>query len=755
MAVLFGLTLFASAALVFSVQPMVAKMLLPLLGGAPAVWNTCMVFFQAILLAGYAYAHFLSTRVSLAGQKAVHLSLMLATCFVLPIGLSSASSTAPWNTNPIVWLLQALVLAVGLPFFTISSSAPLLQSWFSRTRHPSAGDPYFLYAASNLGSVLGLIAYPALLEPRLHIPQQARLWMFLYFGLVLLFAACAVLGLAGANRKKCSEAPVRSSLRPENAESGVTWPRRLSWVFWAFIPSSLMLGVTTYLTTDIASVPLLWTVPLTLYLLTFILAFKRGWKLPQRVLTRLVVILAVVLAFVMLAKSDELAWLQIGLHLVFFVCAALAWHTRLANDRPESRSLTDFYFCISIGGVLGGLFNALLAPMIFRAVVEYPLLIVLACIRWPDRADSGGTRAAAVVAGAGRLGWHERLGWSWSLLLWPLSVGLLTAGLSILAPQWGLEPHVRTMAVFGVPAILCYLASKQKGTLHFALTLGALLAASSFYKATTGSTLLADRNFFGTVRVMLNPGGKIRTLYHGTTVHGMQFVDANRQGEPLAYYHRAGPCGEAMRLLNARQGSTNVAVIGLGAGAMACYATQGQHWTFYEIDPLVIWLARESGCFSYLRLCTNATTVIVEGDARLRLREAPPRTYDLLVCDAFGSDAPPLHLLNREAMELYLSKLSDHGVLLFHVSSRFLDFRPVLSGLARHFGLEARAGIDGNLSEETLAAGKLPCTWVVLARRPQDFAGLDRDPRWQVLDETSMPLWTDDYSDILGIFQWQ
>jgi SAM-dependent methyltransferase len=271
-----------------------------------------------------------------------------------------------------------------------------------------------------------------------------------------------------------------------------------------------------------------------------------------------------------------------------------------------------------------------------------------------------------------------------------------------------------------------------------------------------GRTLLTERNFFGTLRVTLDPAGRIYSLYHGTTVHGMQFVEPQHQLEPLAYYYRAGPCGQAMNAFNRRSGMTNVAAIGLGAGAMACYAMPGQRWTFYEIDPAVIRLARESDYFTYLRRCTNAVVDFKVGDARLRLREAAPRQFDLLVCDAFGSDAPPLHLLNREAMELYLAKLSEQGVLLFHISSRYLDFQPVLANLASNFQLQALVGSEDNLSEEMLREGKLPSIWVALARRPEDLGRLETDPRWHPLAPApAMRLWTDDYSDILGIFQWQ
>ena len=745
MPVLFAVSLFASAALLFWVQPMVAKMLLPWLGGSPAVWNTCMVFFQAMLLAGYAYAHLLTTRFSFRAQRIIHLALMLVTLTALPVGLSAAATrTAPWDSNPFLWLAVALFSTVALPFFVVSSSAPLLQRWFSHTRHRSAQDPYYLYAASNLGSVIGLIAYPALIEPGLSLAGQARLWTCLYILLALLFAACAVIAgnSAAASARAIPTPDPALNNRPGTLSDNLTWRRRLQWMFWAFIPSSLMLGVTAYLTTDIASVPLLWIGPLTIYLLTFILAFSRS-RIAQRTwLVRVLPLSAVVLVFVMLARSDQLAWLQIGIHLLFFFCAAMVWHTRLAGDRPSSARLTEFYFFVSAGGVLGGLFNALLAPLLFRTVVEYPLIIAVACLRWPEK-----------DAAPGKSGEFRRE------LLWPSAVGLLTAALAIGIPRLNLEPHLRTMVVFGVPVILCYVLSKQPARrLQFALALGAVLAASRFYTVSDGYTLHTERNFFGTLRVTLDPERRFHQLYHGTTIHGMQFIEPERQGEPLAYYHRTGPCGQAMAAFNSRPASTNsrIAIIGLGAGAMVCYAQPGQRWTFYDIDPAVIELARASRYFTYLRLCTNVPTDFKLGDARLRLREVPAKQLDLLVCDAFGSDAPPLHLLTREALDLYLSRLSDHGLLLFHISSRFLDFRPVLANLADHFDLQALANSEEEISPEIIHEGKLPSSWVVLARTSEDLGPLVDDPRWHALAPSpSMRLWTDDYSNILGIFQWQ
>lgn len=732
MIAVFTLTLLTSALLLFWVQPMVAKMLLPLLGGTPTVWSTCMVFFQAMLLAGYGYAHFLTTRFSIRVQTITHLILMVVTFTVLPIGLSSdVAKSAPWQSDPFLWLLRVLLIVVALPFFTVSASGPLLQSWFSRTSHRSAQDPYFLYAASNLGSLLGLLGYPILVEPGLHLGAQNQLWAGIYGVLVVLFGGCAL--ATWRTNSIIPSQPESLKDQPATKNGEVTWKRRWRWMLWAFIPSSLMLGVTTYLTTDIAPVPLLWVIPLGIYLLTFILVFGRRQIIKLPLLVRALPIVAVALVFLILTDVKNPAWLLIALHLLFFFLATMVSHTRLANDRPASRQLTEFYFCMSVGGVLGGMFNALLAPLVFHSIVEYPLMIVLACFIWPAA---------------------KKTSFTWRSIALPLGVGLLTAGLAVVVPQLGLEQRLRVMVVFGVPVILCYFLSKQPH--RFALALGSILLANQFYTAVHGQTLRTGRNFFGALRITIDPEHRFYRLYHGTTVHGIQFVAPERRGEPLAYFHRTGPGGQALASFNSKSNASNVAVIGLGAGTLACYAQPGQRWTFYEIDPAVIQFAQDTNYFTYLQNCTNVAVDFKVGDARLRLREAPTNALDLLVCDAFGSDVPPLHLLNREAMELYLSKLAPDGLILFHVSSRYLDFRPVIGSLAKHFNLIALSNYESEVSDAELQEGKFASLWVALARQPEDFGSLRTDPRWKPVPAApTMRLWTDDYSSLLEIFQWR
>ena len=743
MPLFFATTLFVSALLLFWVQPMIAKMLLPLLGGTPTVWNTCMVFFQSMLLAGYAYSHFLTQRLSLRAQTMVHGILLLVTFAALPIGLSEgALASAPWQSNPVLWLIKNLVLLVALPFLTVSTTSPLLQQWFSRTDHPTANDPYFLYAASNLGSLIALLSYPILIEPNFPLRDQTRLWTWLYIVFVLLFVGCG--WMAGRRRRsrqavtQPGQAAAVGGAAPP-ADAPISWARRGRWILWAFIPSSLMLGVTAYLTTDIASVPLLWVIPLALYLLTFVIVFARRQVLPQSGLNKALPIAAVALTFLILTDVKNPAWVLVVLHLLFFFVAAVVAHSRLANDRPASGQLTEFYLCLSVGGVLGGAFNALLSPIVFRSVVEYPLMMVLACLVRPPVTPAV----------------KPFLGGLWRDTLMAAGIGVMAGLLAIFVPQLRLQPYqLWVFVIFGVPLILCYLWVKNP--VRFALALGAVMVAANFYTAIHGRTLHTERNFFGALRVTLDPGGRFHRFYHGTTVHGIQAVAADQKFEPLAYYHRTGPFGGAIEAVGAVADRRPVAVIGLGAGTSVCYAKPGQHWTFYEIDPAVLEVARDAGFFSYLRSATNIALDYKLGDARLRLREAPQGHYGLIICDAFSSDVPPLHLITREAIDLYLSKLAPDGLIFFNISSRYLDFRPVLGNIGAASGLYVLSFDENDLSAADQRAEKYASHWAVLTRHPRFFGALMDDFHWQaVLADPAQKLWTDDYSNLLAIFNWR
>ena len=734
--VLFSATLFLSAALSFGVQPMIGKMVLPLLGGVPAVWNTCMVFFQSTLLLGYAYAHWSTRWVGSRYHALTHLGLMLLPATVLPISISQRMiNSVPVDANPIPWLLVFLALTAGLPLLVVSATAPLLQKWFASTTHPDAGNPYFLYAASNAGSLLGLLGYPMLIEPRLRLTQQSRFWAVGYGILVVLVLCCAAMmwrrraPKPGLDTHACDDF---EGARP------VAWRRRLRWMLLAFVPSSLMLGVTTYITTDVAPIPLLWVVPLGLYLLTFILVFARRPLLAPAWLGRVLCLLTVVLIVIITVEVTQPAWLIVTLHLLMFFTAALICHSELAKDRPPAARLTDFYLCLSVGGVLGGSMNALLAPVLFSRVWEYPLVMLLAC-------------AVRPLAPTPTVPTQK----PWQKLLWPLGIGLLMAGLILsLQSSSTTPPPLSILAIFGVPSLLAYRLVKRPH--QFALSLGAMLVASSLYATSQERILYIERDFFGVLRVTMDPQGKFRQIVQGNTIHGRQSIDPSRATEPLSYYHRTGPVGQVFGVFNAAPAAPRVAIIGLGAGALACYAQPGQDWTFYEIDPAVQRIAEDPRYFTYLRHSSAGKLNVVLGDARLQLQKAPERQYGLLILDAFSSDAIPVHLLTREAVRLYLDKLADGGLIAFHISNRRLDLKPVVANLAEDAGLVCLNRDDFAIGAKELTQGKQASQWVVLSRKREDLGALPSDKRWQPLpSRTSFGLWTDDFSNIISLLKWR
>jgi hypothetical protein len=738
---LFASTLFLSAALLFWVQPMIAKMLLPLLGGTPAVWNTCMVFFQAMLLAGYAYAHLATWNLSGRRQIILHAGLLLAALVVLPISLSQRTlASVPTESNPVFWLLGILFLSVGLPFFVLATHAPLLQRWFSHSNHAAAGDPYFLYAASNLGSLIALLGYPLLLERHLRLFEQSRFWAFGFGTLALLVLVCgiSVLWSRGKEIKPGRRPPGEEvTVRAGERVSSLGQMERLRWMLLAFVPSSLMLGVTTYLTTDLASVPLLWVVPLSLYLLTFILAFSRRSYVSPRWISRALPFGAVALVYILLSEATQPAWLMIAAHLIMFFIAGMVCHGQLAAERPKPARLTEYFLLISAGGVLGGIFNALIAPVIFTGIVEYPLVLVVACLlRRSDVARAG-------EAGLNRLD-----------LAVPAGVGLAAVLLARIVPQIEALPiQAELGVVFGLPLLLCFLAVDRP--VRFALAIGAVLLAGGLHPGAHGPPLHIERNFFGVLQVTQDPSGLFHRLVDGNTIHGRQSLDPARRCEPLSYYHRTGPLGQIVSAYHENLASTNVAVIGLGAGTMAAYGRAGENWTFYEINPGVARLAQNTNYFTYLDQCAAGSVKIVLGDARLRLEEAAPEEYGLLIVDAFSSDAIPLHLITREAIELYLAKVAPGGLLAFHISNRYLDVEPVLGDLAYSAGLICHAHDDDATVLEALE-GKDPSHWLVMGRRREDLGRLARDARWLPIRERARPeIWTDDYSNIMRVFRWR
>lgn len=722
LAPVFALALFTSAALLFWVQPLVAKMMLPLLGGAPSVWNTCMVFFQSLLLAGYAYALLVSQRLSLRNQAIVHAVLLLAAGLVLPFGLSErVLASLPTQTSPIVWLLTTLAVTVGPPFLLLSATAPLLQRWFSHSTHKAARDPYFLYAVSNAGSMLALLGFPFLLEPAFAIRTQSVVWAVGYVILVALIVACALL----LNARRAT--PDNREAAVEQTAITVETPQRFEWVLFAFVPSSLMLGVTTFIATDVASVPLIWIIPLALYLLTFIIAFgnKQIIKLPWVSIAFSIAL--VVLGALMILSPPISVWVTITVHLLVFFFAALVSHQRLAQSRPHVSKLPEYLLWIAVGGVFGGIFNALVAPLVFSTPYEYPVAIILALLVRPVTTQEQQTK-------------------SWMRMGFPVFIFILTFGLALTIPRLQFSGKVENGLVLLVPLAICFLFTFRRPFV-FALSLAALMFASIPYTNARVQTLTTERNFFGVWRVTTSETEDFRRLYHGSTVHGVQLNDSVRKCEATSYYHRSGPLGQVFDVYNSKPANLPVAATGLGSGTIGTYSLQGQEWDFYDIDPAIVRIASEPSYFTFISDCTKGKYRMILGDARLKLREAPAGRYGLLIMDAFSSDSVPAHLLTTEAMDLYLNKISDDGMIAFHISNRYLNLEPLLSGLSKRAGLSAfiRRDLERGLD------GKYPSVWVVMARRDADLGSIPSDDRWNRVQGDIV--WTDDFSNILSLLK--
>ncbi len=635
-----------------------------------------------------------------------------------------------------------LAIAIGFPFFIIAAGAPVLQNWFAQSRHRAARDPYFLYAASNGGSLAGLLAYPILVEPNLTLPQQSRFWFYGYLGLTLLVGLCALVYLRALTRPAIDTADSKAGSQADTEsrlEDGppIAWPRRLRWLFWSLVPSSLLCGVTTYITTDVVSAPLIWVITLAAYLLSFICAFGGGaWMLsPFFVRRQAFLLLGAALTVAMGATSP--VYIVLPLHLIAFFVTATLCHGRLAQDRPPPAHLTNFYLWISLGGVLGGMFNAVLAPQIFTSVVEYPLMMVAAAFSRPSfTADDGRVR-------------RNKMDWLLPVLLLIVMVGLVE--IARLVP--GMSRANLQLIVFGVSAIVCL--SFAPGPLRFGLGFVALYAVAAVFPPLFGAAIFSDRSFFGAYRVTQDAARHRRLLFHGTTIHGAQNLDPDNRLHPLTYYHRSGPAGQVLRAGAQSDAANHVAIVGLGTGALACHGAASQHFTFYEIDPLMERVARDPRLFTYMRDCSPRIDVVI-GDARLMLAKAPDRSYDILVLDAFSSDVIPMHLLTRQALELYLSKTAMDGLLLIHISNRYMDLAPVLDRLAKQLQLTALLQDDVEVSAEETAEGKNPSRWVLLARAGQMPKRLTDDPRWRLLHgQLGGDLWTDEFSDVLNVLRWR
>ena len=733
MIALFSITALTSAFLLFWVEPLFAKMVLPLLGGSPAVWNSCLMFFQAMLLLGYLYAHVSTRYLDVRRQAWIHVGLVGLAFLALPVAIPRGW-TPPPTGNPVPWLLLLLTLAVGAPFMMLSATAPLLQRWFADLDHPAAGNPYMLYAASNAGSLLGLLAFPVLMEPNLRLGGQSRGWTAGYAVAFVLTAICAALVWKKSGRGTSRPSPTAKE-PPNESEAGMpSWMDRLKWIALAFVPSSLLLGVTSYLSTDVAAVPLLWVIPLALYLLTFIIVFSRRSREPLHAATIVHALLVTTLVILVFWDAHiDLRWAY-PLHLGVFTATALLLHGELAASRPSPVHLTEFYLWIALGGALGGAFNALVAPLLFNSIAEYQLVMVLACFLRPSQRFP-------------KVPFLEDIPAMVAVAIPALLLGVMAG------------PELGSRHLSGIPAKLIvsvivggFALAFSGSPLRFGAILAAIALVGTIRYQRSEKIIFADRSFFGAYRI-IRAAGPSNILAHGTTIHGAQFIDAARRRLPVTYYHQRGPAGQLFAALQQQLQGKRIAVVGLGAGSLVCYSKPGQEWTFFEIDPLVESIARNRKYFTFLRECPVQPKVVI-GDARLTLAREPEKRFALLVVDAFSSDAIPVHLLTREALGVYKRVLEDNGVLLMHISNQNLHLEPVVSALATDAGLVAFIGAHTADSKAEWRELEYSSDWVALARRKEDLSRLVADRRWRRLAAGARQPWTDDFSNVFSVIKW-
>ncbi|HET7165193.1 MAG TPA: fused MFS/spermidine synthase [Pseudolabrys sp.] len=720
---IFIVAILVSAALLFAVQPMFTKMVLPRLGGAAAVWSVAMVFFQAALLAGYAYAHLLTRYAPGRPSVMIHLAVIVAACFALPLQIASG-----WDRPPLAgesfWLLELFAVSIGLPFFALSANGPLLQAWFVRTDHPAAKDPYFLYAASNVGSFLALISYPLLVEPFARLGTQTSFWTIGFYVLILLIAACGAVML---------RSPTVPFDAPTDAEKAAqpTWRIVLSWLALAAVPSGLLLAVTTHISTDVAAVPLLWVLPLALYLLTFVIAFQTHPLLPHWLVIKVQPIFIVgLVATLVIVPTDKIVNL-IAIHLaVFFVCVLMC-HGELARRRPAPQNLTAFYMWISAGGMIGGVATGLVAPHVFNWIAEYPLLVVLAVLCRPGLALPPGRSGQSALLGA--------------------------LGIAVLIVI-GFTGYVQTLsnnlfsAVIGV--MLGLSVQYWRAPLPFAAIIAFVFLSGFYYNENIRSQTV--RNFFGVLTIAETSDGRFRVLWHGTVAQGSQRIrdddGAPVTGRPemISEFFAGAGIAQVFDAVRARvAGPTSVAVIGLGTGTLACSVRPGDALTYYEIDPDVVRIAQNPEMFNFVSECAPHIPIVI-GDARLTLADATDGSYDLIFVDAFLGAAIPIHLLTREAMATYFRKLKPHGIVAMHISNRNLELASVVAGIAEANEAVVRVYDGGDVEEDESQQKWVPRVAAV-ARNQDDFGALGTSPYWPIRDsDRYQRVWSDDYSNITG-----
>jgi hypothetical protein len=727
--VVYTAAIFVSALLLFSVQPLFTKMVLPRLGGSPAVWSVAMVFFQSLLLGGYAYAHYLMQIRTRWIPVAVHLALLVVALLTLPLSIASGWGEPP-TSGYASWLLGLFAVSIGLPFFALAANNPLLQAWFVRTGHPNGPDPYFLYASSNIGSFLALLSYPVLLEPMFTLRTQNLIWTAGYGLLIVLIAACGVLLLR-------SPAKAGVDMPAEETDAPPPWRLRARWIFLAAVPSGLLIAVTAHISTDVAAAPLLWVLPLSLYLLTWVLVFQSRPLLPHKWML-MAQPLAIAGVIVLLAIGGEQnLLLTLGGHLACLFIIAMACHGELARTRPAARYLTGFYVALSFGGMVGGLFAGLIAPYAFSWVAEYPILVALAALCRPP-------------------GGNERFA-RWSSWYWP---ALALLAVALIAPSysegktmtWLDEHRVWMIGSVGVLSALLALGLNANRWKIFATVVVALVLIRTY--PSDDGRVETVRSFFGVHKIVVTPRGQYHVLMHGTTIHGAERFQnddgtpVTKRPEPITYYHKDGGIGQAIAAVRERKGAPlRVAVIGLGSGTLTCASEPGETWKFFEIDQSMVDTARDPKYFTYIQNCEPDLKPVI-GDARLTFAKEPDGIYDLIIVDAYSSDAIPIHLATEEAMAIYKEKLAPQGAVVMHVSNRHLELASVVVGIADANDLKSWVfSEDSGRDNEYIFATSV----VVCAREEADVGELASSDQWAETEaDEKQRVWTDDYSNVLG-----
>jgi hypothetical protein len=713
-----------SAALLFAVQPMFTKMVLPRLGGAAAVWSVAMVFFQAALLAGYAYAHLLTRFAPGLASVLIHLAVMVIACFALPLHLASGWSQPP-SRGEAFWLLGLFAASIGLPFFALAANGPLMQAWFVRTDHPSARDPYFLFAASNVGSFLALISYPTLVEPFLPLFEQTWLWGIGFYVQILLIAACGVLLLRSINLS-----PTSPTTRSDET-AAPTRRDRLAFIGLAAVPSGLLLAVTLHISTDAAAVPLFWVMPLAIYLLTFVIAFQTRPVIPHPFVVKAFPFVIVALAVLMIINPFSTIVETVFVHLGAFFVIALLCHGELARRRPAPQFLTAFYMMVSAGGMIGGIAVGLIAPQVFNWVAEYPLLVALSVLCMPG---------VALARHAGQNVLFGGLAFAAVLLTMLMSSGLK------------LDDNLITLFIGALLGLIVYF---WRARLAFAAIIGFVLILGHYQYSAAFNNFVV-RNFFGVLAAAETTDGRFRVLWHGGIGQGAQRI-RDRDGNPvtgrpemISEFQAGAGIAQTFDAVRASVGGPiSYAVIGLGTGSLSCQARPEDSAIYYELDPDVIQIARDPTLFSFVSEC-RPNISIAQGDARLTIENAPDASYDLIFVDAFIGAAIPIHLLTREAMAVYLRKLKPSGIVGIHVSNYHLELATVVAGIADAHGAVTRLYEGGDVPEVASEQKWVPIVAVV-ARRDQDFGALAKSKFWPVLPpDPAQRVWTDDYSNVLG-----